>query len=218
MPLPPNLRPLAYLITSGEATDSDALSSEPFNAVVALARRAVAARIELFQIREKQLSARALYELTRRLAEITRGTETRLLVNDRADIALSAGADGVHLTSRSFDAATVRRAFGEDFIIGVSTHTLEEVRAARAGGADFAVFGPVFNTPSKREFGAPLGLEKLNEAAHALPAFPLVAIGGVSESNARLCIEAGAAGVAAIRMFAESENLSATLERALRGV
>ena len=102
-----------------------------------------------------------LYELTERAVEITRGSDTRLLVNDRSDIARAAGADGVHLTSQSLPADVVRKIYGPEFLIGVSTHSLDEARAARAGGADFVVFGPVFETESKREFGAPQGLNRL---------------------------------------------------------
>ena len=105
----------------------------------------------------------------------------------------------------------MRRAFGPDFLVGVSAHTLREARAARDGGADFAVFGPVFDTPSKRQYGPPLGLERLREAALALAPFPLVAIGGVTEGNAREVLRAGACGVAAIRLFADGQNLARTV-------
>jgi thiamine-phosphate pyrophosphorylase len=157
------------------------------------------------------LSARTLYELAARAAEVTRATGTRLLVNDRADIARAAGCDGVQLTARSLQASVVRRAFGPDFVVGVSTHGLSEARAARDGGADFALFGPVFDTPSKRAYGPPLGLELLREAARALAPFPLVAVGGVNEENARDVIRAGARGVAAIRLFADGQNLARTV-------
>src|SRR5215213_3988547 len=148
MPLKPQQPPLIYLITSGETTQATTPSSEEFKRLLRLTAAAVAARIPLIQLREKNLSARMLYELATNAARLTRGSDTRLLVNDRADIARAAGADGVHLTTRSLEAAVVRRAFGEDFLIGVSAHSLEEARAARDGGADFAVFGPVFDTPS----------------------------------------------------------------------
>jgi thiamine-phosphate pyrophosphorylase len=150
---------------------------------------------------------RVLAELTERAAGLTRPTPTRLLVNDRADIARAAGADGVHLTTRSLEASAVRRAFGPDFLIGVSAHTPAEARAARAGGADFAVFGPVFDTPSKRALGRPVGLEGLRGVALALAPFPLFAIGGVTRENAPQVIRAGARGVAAIRLFADADSL-----------
>ena len=108
----------------------------------------------------------------------------------------------------ALDASVVRRAFGEDFLIGVSAHTREEASAAREGGADFAVFGPVFDTPSKRAYGPPVGLEALKEVARELSPFPLVALGGVTEENAGACLAAGAEGVAAIRLFADGQNLA----------
>src|SRR6185369_15178481 len=101
----------------------------------------VDAEVPLFQIREKSLSARALYELVVGAVSITRGSKTRLLVNDRVDVARAAGADGVHLTAHSLPADVVRSTCGPDFLIGVSTHSREEAQAARAGGADFVVFG-----------------------------------------------------------------------------
>ena len=142
---------------------------------------------------------------------MTRGTETRLLVNDRADIARAAGADGVHLTARSLEASIVRRAFGPEFLIGVSTHTLSEASAARDHGADFAVYGPVFDTPSKRAYGPPAGLESLREVVQALSPFPLVALGGITRDNASAALDAGASGVAAIRLFADPEQLAQTV-------
>ena len=169
------------------------------------------ARIPLVQLREKNLSTRTLYDLTTRAARLTRGSATRLLVNDRADIARAADADGVHLTTRSLEAEVIRRAFGDDFLIGVSTHSPEEARAARCQRADFATFGPVFDTPSKRIYGAPVGLFKLNEAARSLSPFPLVALGGITLENANNVIRAGASGIAAIRLFADPLSLEATV-------
>ena len=203
------------MITSGETTQATHSQSEEVARLLALVEAAVHARVSLLQLREKRLSARSLYELTTRAAAITRGSATRLLVNDRADIARAARADGVHLTTRSLEAHTLRRAFGDDFLIGVSTHSLEEARAACDGGADFATFGPVFETVSKRVYGPPVGLEKLNEAARTLSPFPLLALGGITQENAAAAIGAGASGVAAIRLFNDRHNLSAVV-RAIR--
>jgi thiamine-phosphate pyrophosphorylase len=96
-------------------------------------------------------------------------------------------------------------------LIGVSAHTSEEARAARDGGADFAVFGPVFDTPSKRAYGLPVGPETLERAARELSPFPVVALGGVDEGNAAEVMGAGAAGVAGIRLFADGQNLARTV-------
>ena len=147
------------------------------------------------------MPARVLFELVTRAAEITRGSNTRLLVNDRSDIALAAGAGGVHLTARSLPVDVVRGFCGPEFLIGVSTHSLEEARAARDAGADFVVFGPVFETESKRGFGEPQGLDKLRQVTSELREFPVLAIGGISLDNFRACLEAGASGIAAIRLF-----------------
>lgn len=210
MPREPR-RPITYLITGGETSSSTTSAGAEFVALLRHVELAVEARVSLVQIREKDSTARMLFELASRAAALARGSETRVVVNDRADIARAAGCDGVHLTTRSLEASVVRRAFGEDFLIGVSAHTLDEARAAREGGADFAVFGPVFDTPSKRAYGPPVGLEALEEAARALSPFPLVALGGVDETNAGECIAAGAEGVAAIRLFAGGQNLARTV-------
>ncbi|HYP00481.1 MAG TPA: thiamine phosphate synthase, partial [Pyrinomonadaceae bacterium] len=144
--------PITYLITDGRTNADTNSSSAEFTRLYALVGACVMARVSLVQLREKQMRPRVLYELTRRAAELTRGSETRLLVNDRADIALAARADGVHLTTRSLDPLIVRDIAPQGFLIGVSTHSLEEARAASASDADFAVFGPVFDTPSKQAY------------------------------------------------------------------
>jgi thiamine-phosphate pyrophosphorylase len=210
--MPLNLpKPIIYLITSGATTEASTPSSEDFQNVLALVRAGCRANIPLIQLREKNLDTRTLYELTARAVEITRGTNTRLLVNDRADIARAARADGCHLTTRSIEASIIRRTFGPDFLIGVSTHTLSEARTARDDGADFAVFGPVFDTPSKHAYGPPVGVESLREAAQALSPFPLLALGGVALENVPEISRAGASGIAAIRLFSESVDLDATV-------
>lgn len=207
MPREPR-RPITYLITGGATSSSTSHASAEFGALLRLVERARDARVSLVQIREKSLTARTLFELASRAAALTRGSETRVVLNDRADIARASGCDGVHLTTRSLDARVVRRAFGEDFLIGVSAHTLEEARAAGEGGADFAVFGPVFDTPSKRAYGPPVGLARLEEAARSLSPFPLVALGGVDETNAGDCFDSGAEGIAGTRLFADGQNLA----------
>lgn len=142
-----------------------------------------------------------LYDLTVRAVEITRGSNTRVLVNDRVDIARAASADGVHLTSRSLPANIVRKICGPEFLIGVSTHSLAEARAAQAAGADFVVFGPIFDTELKRAFGEPQGLDKLRQVTSDLGEFPVIAIGGITRENFASCIAAGASGIAGISMF-----------------
>jgi len=198
--------PIVYPITSGNTTPDH---------ILRLVRAAVDAEVPLFQIREKLLPARVLFELVARAAELTRGSKTRLLVNDRSDIALAAGADGVHLTTQSLPVEVVRKIYGAEFLIGVSTHALDEAREARAAGADFVVFGPVFETESKRVYGPPQGLEKLAKVARELEQFPVVAIGGITLENAGECFHAGARGVAAIRLLSGADQLS-SIVRAIR--
>jgi thiamine-phosphate pyrophosphorylase len=195
-------RPITYLITGGESSRATGSGSEEFRRLLALVRAAVEARVTLVQLREKELTGRVLFELASAAAHIARGSDTSLLVNDRADVARAAGCDGVHLTTGSLET------FGEDFLIGVSAHAFREARAAREGGADFAVFGPVFDTPSKRAYGPPAGLGALGEAARELSPFPLVALGGVGEEQVGDVLGAGAAGVAGIRLFASGQNLA----------
>ena len=194
-------RPILYAITSGATKNKTTPDDDEFTRILHLAEGAVAAQLSLFQIREKNLSARVLYELVTRATKITRGSSTRLLVNDRFDVALAAGADGVHLTSTSLPARVVRGICGPEFLIGASTHSLETARDARDSGADFALFGPVFETESKRGFGPPQGLEKLKQVAGELAGFPVVAIGGITLDNAESCFAAGASGIAGIRLF-----------------
>jgi thiamine-phosphate pyrophosphorylase len=211
--MPLDLRaPASYLVSPGATTPETTPAGEDFRRVLALVRAAVEARVDLIQLREKLLRPRVLYELAARSADITRATGTRLLVNDRADIASACGADGVHLAARSLEARVVRESFGSEFLIGISTHTLEEATAARDGGADLIVFGPVFDTPSKREFGSPAGLARLREVARAVAPLPVFAIGGITRENAPQVIRAGARGVAAIRLFGDADNLREVCE------
>ena len=160
--------------------------------------------ISLIQIREKKLSARLVFEIARAAVKITQNTGTKLLVNDRADIALAANADGVHLTARSLSAGAIRRAFPKDFIIGVSTHTIEEAGNAKNQTADFVTFSPIFSMPNKDKFQ---GIENLREVCEKLKPFPVIALGGIDETNYKSVLENGASGFAAIRFLNDAENI-----------
>ena len=205
-------QPIIYLITSGATTIETTPASKEFASVLKLVAAAVAANVSLFQIREKNLKARVLEELTVKASEVTRPSRTRLLVNDRADIARAAGADGVHLTTQSLPTAVVRRTFGSGFLIGVSTHSVEDARAARDADADFAVWGPVFATASKRSYGKPFGTTELAAVAKDVAPFPILALGGVTIDDAKDCFAAGAGGIAGIRVF-EGDDLAQTVDR-----
>jgi thiamine-phosphate pyrophosphorylase len=211
--MPPQLTlPIIYLITNGKTTAKTTPNSHEFSNLLRLVEYAVAAKVSVIQIREKSLTARVLYELTSRAVAITRNSATRLLVNDRFDVALGAGADGVHLTSRSMAADVVRSICGPEFLIGVSTHSLSEARIACAECADFVVFGPVFETESKRTYGEPQGLLRLQEVCSSLSGFPVIGIGGIQIDNVADCLRAGAEGVAAISMLSDTERLPLLVE------
>ncbi len=162
--------------------------------VLETVERAVADAVDMIQVREKDMEAGALFDLVRAVLRLARPTPTKVLVNDRLDVALAAGAHGVHLPSNGLPISTVRPLID---LVGVSTHTLEEVQRAEANGADFALFGPVFETPGK----TPVGVDPLREATRVAGKMPVLAIGGITSDNTEQVIEAGAAGIAGIRLF-----------------
>lgn len=216
--MPPGRKPILCYVTDGRALEaaripSDSLPGKPAplraHTLHDSIRRAAAAGAGWIQIREKDLDSRSLVELARFAIAETRENSARVLVNDRLDVALAANAAGVHLGEKSLPVEIVtewRRSSGRlDFLIGVSCHSLEFARAAERGGADYIFFGPVFATPSKAAFGAPQGTERLREVCASV-GIPVVAIGGVNVENARACIAAGAAGIAAIRLFQDARN------------
>ncbi len=169
-----------------------------------------AAGVDLVQLREKDLSAGALEELALKAMAAVAGSRTQLLINSRTDVALASGAHGVHLPANDLAASDVRAIFARagvsEPVIGVSTHSAAEVASAEAHGADFAVFAPVFEKSgaANRE-----GLEQLQRICHrteaAQPPMPVVALGGIAVENAPLCVAAGAAGIAAIRLFQQND-------------
>ena len=225
--MPPGRKPILCYVTDRRAFETALIPSDSApgeldrlraRSLQDSIRRAVAARTDWIQIREKDLDGRSLVELARFAVAETRATSTRVLVNDRLDVALAANAGGVHLGEKSLPLEIVaewRRATGRlDFLIGVSCHSLDSARAAMRGGADYIFFGPVFATPSKAAFGAPQGAGLLRKVCAAVE-IPVLAIGGVNLENAPACIAAGAAGVAAIRLFqdaAASGDLAARLK------
>ena len=177
---------------------------------------AVRAGVDWLQVREKDLDARALVELVRPLVESAQGGNTRVVVNDRLDVALAVGAAGVHLGAQSLPPQAVRARVPPDFFIGVSCHSVQDAVAAEAAGADYLLFGPVFETPSKAVYGPPQGLSRLKEVTAAVKT-PVLALGGISTERVRSCLEAGASGVAGIRLFQECGSIEACV-RGLRAL
>jgi thiamine-phosphate pyrophosphorylase len=202
--MPPQL----YYITDRRQFPGNAQEQE--RRLLAKIAECAAAGVDLIQLREKDLSGGALEKLARKAMEALAGSRTRLLINSRADVALTCGAHGVHLPANDLAASDVRAIFARagvsEPVIGVSTHSATEVASAEAHGADFAMFGPVFEKSgsANRE-----GLEELRRICHrteaAQPPMPVLALGGITLKNARLCVEAGAAGIAAIRLFQQND-------------
>lgn len=164
------------------------------------------------QIREKDLSSRELFELTMKAVTMAAPTGVKILVNARFDIALAAGAAGVHLPGGSPAPRNWRVITPPGFLVGTSCHTLTELHAAQEEGADYVVFGPVFAPRSKSSDLAPRGLMGLARAARAVK-IPVLALGGITEANAEECEAAGAAGVAAISLFQDHYAAGARISR-----
>ena len=155
------------------------------------------AGLRAVQLREKDLAVRDLMSLAQRLRESTRRHGARLLVNDRADVALVVGADGVQRAGTSLPVSALRSISPPGFLIGASVHSVDEARAAEPEGADFLLFGPVYDTPSKRQYGPPQGVAALERVASAVR-LPVFAVGGVTPARVAEVMRAGASGVAVI--------------------
>jgi thiamine-phosphate pyrophosphorylase len=212
-------------------TDRRALRvANPAESLAALTQKIeeiAAAGVDWVQIREKDLTASDLASLTRRALPIAaqpsakRSCAIRVLVNDRLDVALAERAGGVHLGEKSLppreakrliQSTPVKQTIGESFLTGVSCHSLEAAEAAEREGADYIFFGPIFATPSKETFGPPQGVERLREVCRSV-SIPVLAIGGITLDNAESCMVAGAAGIAAIRLFQDAINPIDVLQR-----
>jgi thiamine-phosphate pyrophosphorylase len=220
--LKPANKPIICYVTDRKSLAGNRNEAALTSTILQNIKVALAAGVDWVQVREKDLQGGQLLEVGRvavRLAAAQREqTEraARIIINDRLDVALAASADGVHLGRESAPAHEVVRwcragNAPEGFVIGVSCHSIDEAREAENANADYAFFGPVFQTPSKQIFGAPRGIEMLAEVCRAVP-MPVIALGGVNEQNAASCIRAGAAGIAAIRMFQESPGTRAIAE------
>jgi thiamine-phosphate pyrophosphorylase len=223
----PVVQPIVQPITPPTicyVTDRKALAgNKTVSALLDTIRAAAAAGVDWVQIREKDLSTRELFGLVREAMALASARPAsigprsiKVIVNDRLDVALAAGAAGVHLGHASAPVREVARwcragNAPADFLIGVSCHSLEGVEEAESAGASYAYFGPVYETPSKIPFGKPHGVEELAQVAKAVR-IPVIAIGGVDEANAADCLRAGAAGIAAIRLIQGAADSDALKE------
>ena len=198
-----------YLITDRMQTAGRALP-----AVVADALRG---GLRAVQLREKDLAAAQLFEIAVELRQLTREYGAKLLVNDRVDVALAAGADGVHLGKGGLPVREARRILGSERLIGYSAHSADEALQAQRDGADFVTLGPVYHTPSKAQYGEPLGLSALSEAVRVV-AIPVFALGGVKHSSVAEVLSAGAHGVALISAIMAAPNPTVETETLLRTI
>jgi thiamine-phosphate pyrophosphorylase len=220
--LKPANKPIVCYVTDRKSLTGNRNEAALTSTILQNIQAAVAAGVDWVQVREKDLQGGQFLEVGRvavGLAAAQREkTEPapRIIINDRLDVALAAGAHGVHLGRESAPAHEVVRwcragNAPNGFVVGVSCHSMEDAREAENAKADYIFFGPVFETPSKLPFGTPQGIQALAEVCRTV-AMPVVAIGGVSQDNAAACIRAGAAGIAAIRMFQDSPDTKAVTE------
>jgi thiamine-phosphate pyrophosphorylase len=173
--------------------------------LLAVIEAALQGGVQAVQLREKDLSVAELVPLARELRVLTRQYGARLLINDKVDVALAVGADGVHLGGHSQPADVVRRSIGTGMLIGVSTHSSDEIQTACEQGADFVTFGPVYATPSKSAYGAPQGLQALAEACRKSN-LPVFALGGITSARTAAVLAAGAHGIALISAIIASSS------------
>jgi thiamine-phosphate pyrophosphorylase len=183
--------------------------------VVDAVARAARAGVDLIQVRERGLDDRELLALIRQIRDATADTAARILINDRVDVALAADVDGVHLPGAAVSAARVRTMVADDFLVGRSVHSEEEAAVAeQAGGCDYLIFGSVYESASKPNGHLPAGVDALTRVC-ARVTLPVLAIGGITWSRVPDIAKTGAAGIAAIGLFARTEE--AALREALRG-
>jgi thiamine-phosphate diphosphorylase len=190
------VKPIACMIT-----DRRRLPDATPEALLRRIENAAAGGVQLIQIRERDLGGLALFELSRRAVDAVRGSNARVIINDRVDVALAARAHGVHLRGQSFTASRVRPFVPAGFLIGQSVHSVDEAASPAMQAADYLLFGNVFETASKP--GRPAaGLRQLADVVRVAN-LPVLAVGGISADRVPEILQAGAAGYAAITMFAE---------------
>lgn len=183
--------------------DRNQTGGRPLSQII---REACEAGVAAVQFREKDLSLRDQLQLASEIAAVTKQRGMKLLINDRIDLCMALDAEGVHLPASGLPVGVARKILGDKKWIGVSCHSLEEVQAAEGEGADFAVLGPIYDTPSKRTYGAPLSLDYFKKARGAT-SIPLFAIGGVTQSRLKEVFKAGANGVAMISTIVSAKDV-----------
>jgi thiamine-phosphate pyrophosphorylase len=192
-------RPLFYYITDRRQLAGTSLKK--------CVRRALDWGVDFIQIREKDLQDRALFELTRDAVSMARGTQCKILVNGRADVALAAGAHGVHLPSFGLKIPDIKPWLPKRFYIGVSVHTMREIRLACAQKADYLLLGHIFLTESKSDYGPCLGLDYLR-AACLKSSVPIFGLGGVRPELIGSVLQTGAVGIAGISLFQKKDEFN----------
>jgi thiamine-phosphate pyrophosphorylase len=202
-----------YLITDRHlfTHHSSLITHYFFNAV----EEALKGGVKAVQLREKDLEIRELLRMAYELRKLTSGYGAKLFINDRVDVALAVGADGVHLGGAGMPAFAARKAAGEGMLLGASAHSLAEAKKAEEEGADFVTLGPVFETQSKLKYGRPLGLGLLKEVSAAL-SIPVFAIGGIKKERVEDTLESGASGIALISAIFGSEDIQSNTEELMR--
>jgi len=186
-----------YLIADTGLLQKDLISS---------VRRSIDGGVKAVQLRGKNLPAREILRIGERLRLLTSEYSVKLFINDRIDVAMILGADGVHLGQNGLPVGIVRKILGDSLIIGVSTHSLKEAKDAERGGADFITFGPIFATPSKVVYGPPVGLRRLVNLTGRIK-IPVFAIGGINMDRIQDVMKKGANGVAVISAILNSESV-----------
>jgi thiamine-phosphate pyrophosphorylase len=221
-PLPKPLQPILCYVTDRRSLPLST-SADSHHLLLESIGNAAAAGVDWIQLREKDYSGREWARLVNEsLGRVKHaGSSTRILVNDRLDVALACGAGGVHLSENGLpvaDACRLRDDFfaarnqSADFLVGLSCHSFGAALGAARAGADYIYFSPIFFTLSKANYGPPQGVERLARVCAAVDV-PVIAIGGINAENAPECLHAGAAGIAAIRLFQESTgSLSQTID------
>jgi len=167
--------------------------------------KAVATGVRAMQLREKDLSARELYALAVQLKAICQKSDCRLFINDRIDIANSVKAGGLHLPANGISPEHTRKLLSSDMLLGISTHSVTEAMVAEQAGVDYIIFGPVYPTASKLQYGAPLGLRSLHKVVGSVQ-IPVFAIGGITPRRAAECRSAGAHGIAVISAILSADD------------